>query len=37
VAERLQLEGADAFAKSWQAILSRIGENSSQLVGVASK
>jgi len=36
-AERVPPEGADAFVKSWQAILSRIGENSSQLVEVASK
>jgi transaldolase len=34
---RLQHEGADAFAKSWKAMLSRIAEKRSQLVGVASK
>ena len=37
LAARLQHEGADAFAKSWKAMLSRIAEKSSQLVGVASK
>ena len=31
LAARLQREGADAFAKSWKALLSRIGEKSSQL------
>ena len=37
LAERLQREGADAFAKSWNALLSRIREKSSQLVAVASR
>jgi len=31
LAERLQREGAAAFVKSWRALLSRIGEKSSQL------
>jgi len=37
LAARLQHEGADAFAKSWKAMLSRIGEKSLQLVGIASR
>ncbi len=32
---RLQREGADAFAKSWRALLSRIAEKSSQLAAVS--
>jgi transaldolase len=31
LAERLQREGADAFSKSWSALLARIGEKSSKL------
>jgi transaldolase len=31
LAERLQREGADAFAKSWHALLARIAEKSAQL------
>ena len=37
LAARLQLEGADAFSKSWVALLSRIGEKSSQLAAVTSR
>ncbi len=37
LAARLQREGADAFSKSWSALLSRIKEKSAQLVGVASQ
>ena len=37
LAARLQREGADAFSKSWRALLSRIKEKSSQLAGVAAK
>ena len=33
LAARLQREGADAFSKSWTALLSRIREKSSELVG----
>ncbi len=33
LATRLQREGADAFSKSWKALLSRIAERSSQLRG----
>ncbi len=33
LAERLQREGADAFSKSWRALLARIGDKSSQLTG----
>ncbi|HXD39507.1 MAG TPA: transaldolase family protein, partial [Ramlibacter sp.] len=36
LAERLQREGADAFSKSWRALLARIGEKSSQLAGAAA-
>ncbi|MEO6024125.1 MAG: transaldolase, partial [Burkholderiales bacterium] len=37
LAARLQREGADAFAKSWHALLSRIREKSSQLAVATSK
>jgi transaldolase len=37
LAARLQREGADAFAKSWTAMLSRIEEKSAQLAAVASR
>jgi transaldolase len=37
LAERLQKEGADAFAKSWKSLLGGIGEKTSQLAGAASK
>jgi transaldolase len=37
LAARLQREGADAFAKSWSALLSRIGEKSSRIAGVMSR
>jgi transaldolase len=37
LAARLQREGADAFADSWRALLSRIDEKSSQLVGMAAR
>jgi transaldolase len=37
LAQRLQREGTDAFAKSWNALLSRVREKSSQLVAVASR
>ena len=33
LAQRLQREGADAFARSWHALLARIGEKSAQLAG----
>ena len=33
LAARLQREGADAFSKSWSALLSRIREKSSELAG----
>ena len=36
LAARLQLEGAQAFAQSWSALLSRIGEKRAQLAGAAS-
>ncbi len=36
LAQRLQREGADAFAKSWHALLARIAEKSSQLVATQS-
>ncbi len=36
LATRLQREGADAFVKSWKALLSRIGEKRSLLVGASS-
>jgi transaldolase len=36
LAERLQREGADAFAKSWHALLARIAERSSQLAEARS-
>ena len=37
LAARLQREGADAFSKSWTALLSRIREKSSQLAEAASR
>ena len=37
LAARLQREGADAFTKSWNALLARIREKSSQLAGAGSK
>ncbi len=37
LAARLQREGADAFSKSWTALLSRILEKSSQLAEAASR
>ncbi len=37
IAARLQREGADAFSKSWSALLARIREKNSQLVGVTFK
>jgi len=37
LAERLQREGADAFVKSWRALLSRISEKSSQLAKAGSR
>lgn len=37
LAERLQREGAGAFAKSWHALLSRIDEKCSQLAGVSPR
>jgi transaldolase len=37
LAAKLQHEGADAFAKSWKAMLSRIAQKGPQRVGVASK
>jgi transaldolase len=37
LAERLQREGADAFSKSWRALLARISDKSSQLAGAASR
>ena len=37
LAQRLQREGAEAFAKSWHALLARIDEKSAQLTGAGSK
>jgi transaldolase len=37
LAARLQREGAQAFAKSWSALLSRIGEKTARIVGATSK
>ena len=37
LAQRLQREGAEAFAKSWHALLARIGEKSAQLAGAGAK
>ncbi len=37
LAGRLQKEGADAFSKSWRAMLERIGEKRTQLAGAASR
>jgi transaldolase len=37
LAERLQTEGADAFAKSWKSLLAGIGDKVSRLTGAASK
>ena len=37
LATRLQREGADAFSKSWSALMSRINEKRSQLAGVTAK
>jgi len=37
LAERLQREGADAFSKSWHALLARLREKSSQLAGAAAR
>jgi len=37
LAERLQKEGAEAFAKSWKSLLDGIGEKTLQLIGAASK
>ncbi len=37
LAARLQREGADAFSKSWRALLSRIQEKSSALAGAGSR
>jgi transaldolase len=37
LAERLQKEGADAFAKSWKSLLAGIGDKVSRLTGAASK
>ena len=37
LAERLQREGADAFSKSWQALLSRIDKKNSQLAEASSR
>ncbi len=37
LAARLQREGADAFSKSWRALLSRIKEKSAQPAGVTAK
>ena len=37
LAERLQREGADAFAKSWRSLLDGIADKTSQLSGAASR
>ncbi|MEO8102379.1 MAG: transaldolase [Betaproteobacteria bacterium] len=37
LAARLQIDGADAFAKSWAALLSRIGEKGSPFVGMTAR
>ena len=37
LAQRLQREGAEAFAKSWHALLARIDEKSAQLAGAGAK
>lgn len=37
MAQRLQREGADAFAKSWHALLARIEEKRSQRVGTGAQ
>ena len=37
LAERLQQEGADAFAKSWKGLLAGIADKTSQLAAAASK
>ena len=37
LAARLQREGADAFSKSWSALLSRIAEKSGQIAAVTAK
>ncbi|HXD41308.1 MAG TPA: transaldolase [Ramlibacter sp.] len=37
LAERLQREGADAFSKSWHALLARLREKSSQLAGASAR
>ena len=37
LAARLQREGADAFSKSWRAMLQRISEKSSRLAGAPSR
>lgn len=37
LAERLQQEGADAFAKSWKSLLAGIAEKTSQLSGAAAR
>jgi transaldolase len=37
LAERLQREGADAFSKSWRALLAQIGKKSSQLAGATAR
>ena len=37
LAERLQQEGADAFAKSWRSLLDGIADKAAQLAGAASR
>ena len=37
LAEQLQQEGADAFAKSWKSLLAGIAEKTAQLAGAAAK
>ena len=37
LAEQLQKEGADAFAKSWKSMLGGIAEKTSQMSGAASR
>jgi len=37
LAERLQREGADAFSKSWRALLAQIDKKSSQLAGATAR
>jgi transaldolase len=37
LAERLQREGADAFSKSWRALLAQIGKKTSELAGATAR